>query len=701
MPLHRRIAVWLLCTIAFAGTAQPSGKPDTSQESIFRVSVDLVQVDAVVTNSNEEPVTDLTAEDFIILQDGKPQQITNFSFIRTSDPATPAAASRKTTAKKERGRPMPPPPPMPLRREKLRRTIALLADDLGLSAEYAIRVRQWIRKWLEEEMEPNDLVAVLRTGGGVGALHQFTNDKRMLYAAADLINYNAASRVEITGGFDPIPKSSAIRYSSDGFALPMVTAERDLVFTKFTLGSIQYVVDALKDLPGRKSIILFSENFQLLFNGCQGQTQGRDVAMKEPLQRLVDAANRAAVVIHTIDPRGVVNTANICELLASQDGLSILAKETGGLFISGRNDVSRALTMVADDGNGYYLIGYQPDAQTISEIKKGKPKLHKIQVRVKRPGLTVRSRTEFFSSPDKKVPADLITRQERVGQALYSPFSGGELPLRLTALFSQTKDEKSVIHSLLHFDANQLVFTDEPDDWHKATIEVTAALFDSEGQQVDFTDRKWNLIVKGQTYEFMQKSGASFLMYVPVKQPGAYQMRLVVRDTATGKLGSATRVVEVPDLRDGRLALSGILLAADKAKSEAAVEQAEGLIEEAEAKRTAAVRIFEAGETIAWAYQILNAKNDRDRKPQLQSQLRLYHEGRLVYEGTPSAMNSPQGGSKRMIAVDQLHLKQLPPGFYVLQIAVSDMLADEKRRTAVQSIDFDAQSSDGESNQTP
>jgi hypothetical protein len=371
--------------------------------------------------------------------------------------------------------------------------------------------------------------------------------------------------------------------------------------------------------------------------------------------------------------------------------MAVLAKQTGGLFMSGHNDIDKALTAVANDGNGYYLIGYPPDSKTISEMTKGKPRNHKIEVRVRRPDLKVRSRTEFFSTPDSGLATDLIARQVQVEKAFTSPFKSEDLRLRLTALFSQTKDEKSIINALLHFNADQLVFSDEPDDWRKATIEITAGLYGADGVQVDFADKTWNLMARGQTYEYMKKNGIAFLMNVPVKQPGVYQMRLVMRDTANGKMGSSTQVIEVPNVRSGKLALSGILLAADKSKSEAAVDQAEGVIEERDAQKTAAVRVFESGETIAWAYQVLNAKSGKDDKPRLTAVIRLFHEGRQVYEGSPAAMSAPaQAGSKRMIAADQMYLKQLPAGYYVLQIAVMDMLAKEDQRMAVQSIDFDA-----------
>ena len=688
-------------------------KPDG--ETVIRINVDLVQVDAVVTNSKDDPVTDLKAEDFIVLQDGKPQEITHFTFIRTKDP-TPRPA-RKVADRKEAEAPVVPPPPVPIKREKVRRTIAIVVDDLGLAMDTTMRVRESIRKWLDIDMQPDDLVAVMRTGGAVGSLQQFTNDKRMLHAAVDRLSYNAASRVGVSS-FQPLSGVKQQRKDAYGIALPMPEEERDLQFTLFSLASIQYIVNGLKDLPGRKSVILFSEHMEMMFDDNSGQNQGREVPVRERMRLLIDAANRSGIVIHSIDPRGVAYTGFTAEdnpwgneedfgnlepakkseifsqrdsqLIHSQDGMAILARQTGGLFMSNRNDIVGALETVANDGNGYYLIGFQPDSKIVSEMQKGKPKFHGIQVRVKRPGLHVRSRSEFFSSPDSLNAADVNTRQRQVEKTLLSPFRSEDLRVRLTPLFSQTKEGKPVINALIHFDADRLVFSEEADGWLKASVELVASLYSADGQLLDLEEKTWNVMAKGPTFDKIKKSGVSFLMHVPAKDPGAYQMRLVVRDTRNGQMGSSTQFIEIPNIRDGKLALSGILLAADTSASRAAVDQNEGLIENEDHKKTAAVRVFDSGETIAWAYQILNAKAGSDRKPQLQGQIRLFRDGQELFAGTPSPMNAEAlGNSKRMIASDQMHFRKLPPGYYVLQVAVMDLLAKEKQRTAAQSIDFD------------
>jgi VWFA-related protein len=688
----------LMCALALIQTAQPFQKNDPTKDLVIRVNVELVQVDATVTNSKDEPVTDLKAEDFIILQDGKPQEITNFSFTRTRE-ARKVDAVLKNTAPKPSN--VPPPPPPPLKREKVRRTIALVVDDFGLSYESMSPVRRAIQKWIEEEMQPNDLVALVMTGGGEGALQQFTNDRRLLLAAVNRIQYNVASRVGTTS-LSGISGSSAS--SSGGFERINPKQERDLIYTTFTLQSVQDVVNGLKSLPGRKDLILFSESLKIMYEDGPGVSQGRDSRMKELLQKTVDLANKWAVVVHSIDPRGPVGLVSAeqseaadfgqlsTQLINSRDGMATLAQETGGFLMMNRNNIDKALEKVVDEGDGYYLIGYQPDEQTISEMRTGNAKYHNIQVHVKKSGLHVRTRSRFFSTPESISPPDIMARQERIEDAMRTPFSSGSLRVRLTALFSETKTDQPCINALLHFSTHQLAFSDEPDGWRKAVVEVIAGLYDINGQQVQFEDRQWSLTVKSKSYDKLKRNGASFLVRLPVKDPGAYQMRLVLRDTRSGELGNASQFIEIPDVRKNKLVLSGIVMAADQSKAKAPEDQSEGMMEDSGSNGTAAVRVFEPGSSISWAYQILNAKNDKDEKPKLQMQLRLFHEGEEVYERKlPEMTVAAKGNSKRMIAGDQVKLGQLPPGYYVLQVAVTDTLAEEKDQMAVQSIDFEIQ----------
>src|SRR5215204_1624993 len=152
----------VLSVLAPALSQQPADGPRRQsapdEDEVVRISTNLVQVDAVVTDGGGRQVADLEARDFEILEDGRPQQITNFAYVslggaEPTAPAAPAPAGR-------RGRDFIPPPPARLRPERVRRTIALVVDDLGLSFESMVSVRQALRKFIDEQLQPNDLAAV-------------------------------------------------------------------------------------------------------------------------------------------------------------------------------------------------------------------------------------------------------------------------------------------------------------------------------------------------------------------------------------------------------------------------------------------------------------------------------------------------------------------------------------------------------------
>lgn len=700
--MHRTIIVlFLTLTLLLAQTPAPQTLAPQAADNVIRITVNLVQVDAVVMDSKDKPVTDLRKEDFVILQDGKPQVITNFSFINTTKAAVARTAPAKA-APAVKGAPAPPPPPLLATRPKqVGRTMALVVDDLGLSFESIARVRQSLKKYVDTQMQPGDLVAIIRTGAGMGSLQQFTSNKQLLYAAIDHVKYNSFGRVGISS-FAPL---QAVNPDTDidtaGFE-----NERAQIFSAGTLGAIQYVVEGLRELPGRKSVVLFSENLKLMYGGEQSQR------VQESIRRLGDAANRASVVIHSIDPRGLVVTGITAaddtrgrtprqiseipmqrsqEMFDSQDGMVILAHETGGLFKQNTNDIDGALREIVEDGKGYYLIGYHPDASTF-DVKTGRPKFHSMQVRVKRAGLKVRARTGFFGTSDRVNAPVPRTRIAQINRAMSSPLGGGELHLRLTTLFSQTPKSGPFLNSMLFFDPKQLTFTDEPDDWHKAVFDIVAVTFGDEGQQVDGTDRTWTIRLKGEEYQHVLKDGMVYSVHVPVKKPGAYQVRVVLRDTGSEQLGSASQFIEIPDIQKGRLALSGIVLRKEQTQAAApAGGDAEGHQVEIDPLGTPAVRIFKQGTAITYGYQILNAQANANNKADLEVQTRLFRDGEEVYKGKPSALPvQNQEDPKRLIGGGRMQLGgQITPGDYVLQVIVTDKLAKEKYRVATQAMDFE------------
>ncbi len=571
-----------------------------------------------------------------------------------------------------------------VRPEQARRLIALVVDDLALAFDSVARVRGAVKKFVDEGMQPGDLVAVIRTGGGMGALQQFTADKRVLYAAIDHIHFNSMGRVGVSS-----------------FERGEFNAQWRDIIAGGSLGAIRYVINGLHDLPGRKAVILFSENLQLF-----SRNGDNDLAL-EAARRLEDAANRAGVVIYSIDPRGLQTTsltaaddtgkmsrkqinnlpmARAAQIFRSQDGMVMLAHDTGGLFFHDSNDIAGQLRQAVADTEGYYLLGYHPDASTF-DPKTGLPKFHKVEVKLTRAGLHVRSRSGFFGKSDSYAEHKPVGRQAELAEALQSPFGANQVHVRLTTLFAQSPAAGSFVDAMLYIDAKDLTFTDQPDGWHKAVIDVEAVTFGDDGQPVDSSGKTYTLQFKDDAYQNALKNGLLYTIQHPVKKPGAYQLRIALRDADSEHVGSANEFIEIPDVSKGKLLLSSLVLRPYKIPPDAAhpqaAEQPNG-----QTSGSPAMRVFTPGEDILYGYQILNAQVDSNQKPQIESFSRVFRDGQEIFTGKPQAMdNSVQTDLKKLVGGGVLKLgDKMQPGDYVLQVVVTDKIA---KTTTTQWSDFE------------
>ena len=694
-------------------TTQPAPQQktrDESDEDVVKITSNLVQFDAVVTDKKGQLITDLRPEDFEVFVGGKRQEITNFSYVSAETGTVTSAPPAAKTADKS----APPVPPARLRPSQVRRTIALVVDDLGTSWESTAHVRQALKKFVDEQMQAGDLVAIMRTSAGMGALQQFTSDKAMLYRAIERVRWYPSGRSGVSA-FGPIQAdpfaNSGIPEPSGGRSTDNATAEAELdefradLFSVGTLGALNFIVRGMSELPGRKSVVMFSDGFKIMSR--RDNTLSNRVI--DSLRRLADLANRASVVVYTVDARGLPvlgftaednlsgrSTQQLADLRSqrsndyfdTQSGLQMLAAETGGLFLHDTNDLGGAVRRVLDDQKGYYLIGYRPDA-SLFETVKGRRQFNSYQVKVKRPGLHVRYRSGFMGITDEEAKPVRRTRSEQLIGALSSPLASGDLRLRLTSLFGGDSAGNGYVTSLVHVDMSDVKFNEEADGWQKAVIDVFALTFGEEGQVIDQVNRTETVRARGEALDIIRQDGLVYTMRVPVKKPGAYQLRIAVRDASTEKLGAANQFIDVPNLKKNRLALSGIIMQSTNFASTAAAAEDKPQ----DSSGSPAVRRFRLGEELDYYFNIYNARLDAaTSRPQLQTQMRLFREGKEVYVGTPTPyeVGKQQADMKILASGARIRLNSgLQPGDYVLQVIVTDLLAPAKERTASQWIDFE------------
>ncbi|MFN2408067.1 MAG: VWA domain-containing protein [Pyrinomonadaceae bacterium] len=684
---------------------KPAPAPQQADDvDVVKITTNLVQVDAVVTDRSGKHVTDLRPEEVEMFEDGKPQKISDFSYVKISRPAEAAATGTKPNTPT----PIPGPPARPLRREQGQRTIALVVDDLRMSFDSVHAMRGAIKKFLDEQMQPGDFVAIIRTAGGMGSLQQFTSDKEQLYAALAKLKW-VPRLTNSANVFDPIRMEALpvpVRNGGEATELDEMRQFQQDLFGVGTLGSLSYVIRGLRDLPGRKSIILFSDGLQI-FNQTEPEGSSR---LLNSLQSLLDLANRASVVINTMDARGIVTfgltamdapgnmsraqiesrlTQRRENFIDSQQGLDYLAEQTGGLAIRNTNDMNGGLKRIMDDQAGYYLIGYRPDDATFDPAN-GRTKFHHLTLKVKRSGnYTVRMRTGFYGVTDENLkPANDTPQQQLIG-AVLSPFGSSDVQVRLTSFFDNDPAQGSVLRSFLHVNANDLTFTKEADGSHKAVFDLISVTFGEDGKLVDQSANQHTINLTEATFQRVAKYGFTYNAVVPVKKPGAYQFRTALRDVPSTRVGSASQFVQVPDINKERLTTSGLLI---KGMPLDRYLKGENTAEDSDPMANTSVRQFRTPSALVYALAIYNAKIDNTTgKPNLTIQARLFRNGELVFTGNavPFAARE-QSDPKRLGGGGGIQLgTTMQPGEYVLQIVVTDLLAKDKYRVATQWMDFE------------
>jgi VWFA-related protein len=688
--------------------AAPSEEPQDID--VVKITTNLVQIDAVVTDRRGKHVTDLRPDEVEMLENGKPQKISDFSYIKIDRAAAAAEPAKRAEPANVPG------PTRPLRREQVQRTIALVVDDLRMSHDSVRFTKEALKKFLNEQMQPNDLVALILTAGGMGSLQQFTSNKQQLYAAVDKLKWvprignSAQAMASIKQETLNIGERNVLDNTNE---LDDLNQMRKDLFAVGTLGALNYLVHGLSEMPGRKSIILFSDGFQIL-NASDPAGNSR---LLTSLQLLLDLANRASVVINTIDVRGLAtfglmatdNTWNMsieqieqklsqrrANFIDSQTGLNYLATQTGGQAIRNSNDVSGGVQSIMDDQAGYYLIGYRPDDATF-DSEKGRAKFHRLSLKVKRAGkYTVRMRTGFYGVTDEKLQAAKETPQHQLVNAVLSPFAASDVQVRLTSLFANDVTQGSVLRSFLHIKGSDLTFVKEPDGSHKAVFDLVTVTFGEDGKLIEQAANQHTIRLTDSMYQKIQKYGFTYNTTVPVKKPGAYQLRTALRDEPSGRVGSASQFVQVPDIEKDRLSTSGLLIRGmpldGYLKGLTATASADVAAEDSDPMANTSVRQFQSGTALIYALAIYNAKIDKNTsKPNLTIQARLYRNGELVFTGNAVPFDiRDQADPKRLGGGGAIQLgTEMKPGEYVLQIVVSDLLAKEKYRVTTQWMDFE------------
>ncbi|HSO75133.1 MAG TPA: VWA domain-containing protein, partial [Blastocatellia bacterium] len=515
--------------------------------------------------------------------------------------------------------------------------------------------------------QPGDLVLILPTGGGSGVLQQFTSDPRLLRRAIGRLRpFYFTNATTPYRGLSP---SSGVRGSLPGGNIdPFEAAD-----ARATLGALNETVKSMSKLPGRKVSVFVSEGFRLLATQTNRE-----------LNQTTALAARANVVFYTIDPRGldplVLNAADEIErgddlaasvtdtmnrkradFFESQDTLNSIALDTGGKFFRNNNDIKRGLDSILEENSAYYMLGFYPEAG------KWDGKYHKVKVVVRsRPDLIVSFRKGYLAKSPASEKASIDPAIAEALEAISSPLVRRDIDLRLTPLYLDDAKRDPIVTLLIHIDASKLNFSRAENRYKSKLIQIGFVL-DASGKLADRFSETIDLNLQQHTYESALKRGFVATRALNVK-PGVYQIRLFVRDGASGLIGTANDYVEVPDLKSGRLATSSLFLGGR------VVEQGK-VVETAGAAGTPSQRRFQRTGEFSYSLVIYNAEFTDSKQSQLEMKTRIVKGNQTVYNGELRPVQIANGSTPtRVVTGGVIKLSQLEPDHYTLQVTVRDKL---------------------------
>jgi VWFA-related protein len=654
-------ALLLFALVVSPQTADRGG--NAAADPVIRVDVNLRQVDLIVTDAKGNHVSDLQPTDFQLLEDGKPQRITNFSWVEVTPPPSGARLallkekpsllewySGVPRFHKTPGNDILASPAANLRKEEIRRMIAIVAGDPSVGAMARVR------KFIDEQIGPGDMVSVRsvqRTitpaGGGMvqvrdsmGIFQQFTNDKRQLDAATE--------------------------------RLPRVCTMQHVCLTDVP-GAFIAAIRSLQDLPGRKA---------LLFVG----------RYKGPVDNIISLANRAGVVIYVLDTVGVVKMeAATLEDMVAPDSERLLAEKTGGRRILSTVgfDLTTSFNEVVEDLSGYYLLGYQPaggdSALKAPDLDKIEAR-HKIEVKVLRAGLTVRVRDGLMGEPDPVARPDSNPaaqprgREEILTKALFSVFTQDGIRIRLDPLFAASspnrKNKRSpFVRALLEIDGRDVTFADmdggKDGGKKKTVLDVALAVFDADGAQAGAANKAFTLQVSKEKAADLAKASLQYKLDVPLSKPGPYQVRAAVRDAASGEVGSASAFLDIPDFNQSKISLSSLVLSLPHGAPDVPAARP-------------AWNEFAPGATVEYICEVFGLKTPGKPPvpPSVETEVKLYRGGGPVAGIPASPVKIENVGDQSFLTGSMRIPDDLAAGNYTMEVLAYDRLEPSKKKQAAE-----------------
>jgi VWFA-related protein len=650
----------------------------------FRAKTELVLVHVTVRDKNGNPVRDLKREDFTVLEDNKAQQVVSFD-LENADAVLPTATTEAPLLKAKPAPSADQIQALSTRPLKDRRLIILFFDLSSMQPDEIDRATTAAQNYVDRQMVPADLVAVVSLGNTLAVNQDFTTDRAALKKTLQGFNLGAG------GGFEEGNTGTTEGSTETGESFTVDDTEYNIFNTDRRLQALRSIADKLRHIEEKKSLIYFSSGMDR--TGIENQSQ---------LRSATNAAVKANMAIYTLDIRGLQamvpgGEAQNASLrgtspysgksalsqydsnFTTQETLVTLAGDTGGRAFLDSNDFGKVFTGVQQDTSLYYLLGYHSS----NPARDGR--FRRITVRINRPGVKLDFRRGYYAPADFQ-HATREDRERQLDEEIASELPTTDLAVYLSAAYFRLGDRKFYVPVSVVVPGSQIPFA-HSNDQDRATLDVLGIVTDPDKRPVGQVRDTVKLALN--TSQWVQRKNVQYNSAF-VLPPGRYHLKVVVRENQSGRLGSFETDLTIPDLKSVPLKMSSIVLA-NQLQSSGKHKTENPLVRDGSEVIPSVTHVFSADQHLYFYYEVYDpahtpgeaaAKTNGNNRAAIRVLTNVaFFRGKTKAYETPLLESHQVNAPERKAAIFQLDvpLTQLKPGFYTCQVNVIDDVAGQFR----------------------
>jgi VWFA-related protein len=679
---QRLLAIGMIAAMAF-----PAPMISQQDNQGYRISVnsELVLVNVTVRDKQGNFVRDLKADNFTVVEDGKPQKISSFDFeniditpLRASTSGAAGPAQILIQGQKPTSTPV---QPVSNTADELRnrRLMVMFFDLSDMDPDQIERSVKTAQEYLDKRMTPADLISVVSLSTELTVNQDFTSDKGMLSKAIDKLNPNSGA------GFDQGGTGNTESTPDDANSFSADETEFNIFNTDRRLEALKTVALGMAQIEQKKSLIYFSAGISQ--TGVENQAE---------LRAAINAAVQANVAIYTVDirgleampPGGAASQASLRGVglysgsamqgqydqnFSTQETLYNVAHDTGGQAFLDSNDFGKVFDRVQQDTSSYYVLGYR----STNPARDGR--YRHIQVRTSRKDVKLEYRAGYYAPRDFQHSTN-VDREEQLQAELASDLPSTDLPIFLSTAYFRGADGRFFVPVSIVVPGSEISFTKNADR-DKATLDIVGVVRDTVTKFPMGNARetvKLNLDESQQVRRRNVQYNTGFTL-----PPGTYHLKFVVRENQSGRMGSFETDVVIPDLKKATIKMSSVAIGsqlqpASKKKTESP------LVRDGNELVLNVAHVFSTNQTLYFYYEVYDpakakAGETAGEKQPPKGSVRLltsvaFFNGKLKAYETPTVETDELNAPDRHAVAFQLQvpLNKLHPGLYTCQINVID-----------------------------